>query len=159
MLKSRLIHPELLRALGAAGHGAKVLLADGNYPLSTKSPASATRVHLNVAPGLVTVTDLLDPLVSAIPVEAAEVMVPAAGPEPPIFEQFRRILAGASTAPGTGPARLELTRLSRQAFYEAASAPDVAVAIATGERRIYANLLLTIGVVDPAEPEHEARSG
>ena len=150
MLKSRLIHPELLRALAAAGHGAKVLLADGNYPLSTRSPPTATRVYLNVAPGLVTVTDLLDPLVSAIPIEAAEVMVPADGPEPPIFEEFRRVLAQASTAPGTGPDRLELTALSRSAFYQAASAPEVALAIATGERRIYANLLLTIGVVDPA---------
>jgi L-fucose mutarotase len=150
MLKSRLIHPELLRALGAAGHGAKVLLADGNYPLSTRSPASAARVYLNVAPGLVTVTDLLDALVSAIPIEAAEVMVPADGPEPPIFAQFRGILARASTAPGTGPDHLELTALSRTDFYAAASAPEVALAIATGERRIYANLLLTIGVVNPA---------
>ena len=41
--------------------------------------------------------------------------------------------------------------------YEAASAPDVAVAIATGERRIYANLLLTIGVVAPdASPDPAA---
>jgi L-fucose mutarotase len=27
-------HPELLRAIGGAGHGAKILLADGNYPHS-----------------------------------------------------------------------------------------------------------------------------
>ena len=87
---------------------------------------------------------------SAIPIEAAEVMVPADGPEPPIFEEFRRILARASSAPATGPDRLELTALSRSAFYQAASAPEVALAIATGERRINANLLLTIGVVDPA---------
>jgi len=149
MLKSRLNHPELLRALGASGHGAKVLLADGNYPLSTRSPAGAARVYLNVAPGLVSVTDLLDPLVDTIPIEAAEVMVPEGGPEPPIFAEFRRILARATTAPGTGPERLELRRLGRTAFYEAASAPEVALAVATGERRIYANLLLTIGVVDP----------
>src|SRR6185295_14197047 len=103
----------------------------------------------NVAPGLVTVTDLLAPLVATIPIEAAEVMVPAEGPEPPIFAQFRSILARASTAPGTGPARVELAALSREQFYEAASAPAVALAIATGERRIYANVLLTIGVVDP----------
>ena len=150
MLKGRLLHPELLRALGAAGHGAKVLLADGNYPVGTKAPVGAARVYLNLAPGIVTVTDVLDVLVAAIPIEAAEVMLPADGAEPPIFAEFRRILAGASTAPGTGPERLELTALSRQGFYEAASAPEVALAIATGERRIYANLLLTIGVVDPA---------
>ncbi|HEV8634371.1 MAG TPA: RbsD/FucU family protein [Chloroflexota bacterium] len=149
MLKGRLLHPELLRALGAAGHGAKLLLADGNYPVGTKAPAAAARVYLNLAPGIVTVTDVLDVLVAAIPVEAAEVMVPESGPEPPIFEEFRRILKGATTAPGTGPAELVLSRLSRQGFYEAASSPDVAVAVATGERRIYANILLTIGVVAP----------
>ena len=115
-----------------------------------RSPATATRVYLNVAPGLVSVTDLLEPLVGAIPIEAAEVMVPAEGPEPPIFAEFRRILARASTAAGTGPERLELSALGRSAFYQAASADDVALAVATGERRVYANLLLTIGVVDPA---------
>ena len=156
MLKGRLLHPELLRALGAAGHGAKVLLADGNYPVGTKTPASAARVYLNLAPGIVTVTDVLDVLVGAIPIEAAEVMVPESGPEPPIFGEFRRILERATTpsvletaAPGTGPAALGLSRLSRDGFYQAASSPDVALAVATGERRIYANILLTIGVVAP----------
>jgi len=33
------------------------------------------------------------------------------------------------------------------AFYEAAHHGDVALVIQTGEQRIYANLLLTIGVV------------
>jgi len=149
MLKGRLLHPELLRALGAAGHGAKVLLADGNYPVGTKAPVGAARVYLNLAPGIVTVTDVLDVLVAAIPIEAAEVMMPDSGPEPPIFEELRRILKAATTAPGTGPAELGLTRLSRTGFYDAASSPDVAVAIATGERRIYANILLTIAVVAP----------
>jgi L-fucose mutarotase len=65
-------------------------------------------------------------------------MSPAAGDEPPVFAEFRRLLPG-----------MELSSLSRFDFYEAAEAPDVALAIATGERRIYANLLLTIGVVAP----------
>ena len=135
MLKGRLIHPELLRALGSAGHGAKVLLADGNYPVGTKAPPSAARVYLNLAPGLLTVTDVLGVLVHAIPVEAAEVMVPADGPEPPIFADFRRLLD------------VELSSLGRHEFYDAACSPDVAVVVATGESRIYANLLLTVGVV------------
>ena len=135
MLKGRLIHPELLRALGGAGHGAKVLIADGNYPVGTKAPASAARVYLNLAPGLLTVTDVLGVLVDAIPIEAAEVMVPAEGPEPPIFAEFRRALD------------VPLVSLGRHEFYDAASSPDVAVVVATGESRIYANLLLTIGVV------------
>ena len=145
MLKSRLIHPELAGALAAAGHGAKVLLADGNYPLSTRTPPDAARVYLNLAPGVVSVTQALEVLLTAIPVEAAEVMVPADGPEPAVFGEFRRLLgaAGRGGAPDLAP-------LEREAFYAAASAPDVAVAVATGEGRLYANLLLTIGVVPPA---------
>jgi L-fucose mutarotase len=149
MLKGRLLHPDLTRALAAAGHGAKILLADGNYPVSTKSPTTAARIYLNLSPGIVAATDVLAALVPAIPIEAAEVMVPDSGPEPPIFAEFRRLLQDATTAPGTGPEQVHLTKLSRLAFYDAASQPDVAIAVATGERRIYANLLLTIGVVDP----------
>ena len=33
MLKTRLLHPGILQALGESGHGAQVLIADGNYPL------------------------------------------------------------------------------------------------------------------------------
>jgi L-fucose mutarotase/ribose pyranase (RbsD/FucU family) len=33
MLKTRLLHPEILASLGAASQGAEVLIADGNYPL------------------------------------------------------------------------------------------------------------------------------
>jgi L-fucose mutarotase len=149
MLRGRLTHPELLHALAGAGHGAKVLLADGNYPVGTKAPAGAARVYLNLTPGVVSVTDVLAVLVEAIPIEAAEVMVPASGPEPPIFAEFWRLLEGAATAPGTGPDRLSTRALSRDGFYAAASSPDVAVVVATGERRIYANILLTIGVVAP----------
>jgi L-fucose mutarotase len=156
MLKGRLLHPELVKALAAAGHGAKVLLADGNYPVSTKTPPGAARIYLNLAPGIVTVTDVLAVLVESIPIEAAEVMVPDAGPEPPIFEDFRRLLRQATTMGRTG-GELPLRPLSRQAFYAAASSEDVAVAVATGERRVYANLLLTIGVVSPDDASAGSR--
>jgi L-fucose mutarotase len=139
MLKTRLLHPEILAALGSAGHGAKVLIPDGNYPFSTRSHPLARRVYLNLAPGLVTVTDVLSLLVEAIPVEAAEVMMPESGGEPPIFQEFRRIL----------PANVPLKHLGRFPFYDVASSPDTALVIATGEQRIYANILLTIGVVPP----------
>jgi len=35
VLRSPLIHPPLLAALGAAGHGGRVLIADANYSHST----------------------------------------------------------------------------------------------------------------------------
>nr|PZN32891.1 MAG: RbsD or FucU transport [Chloroflexota bacterium] len=138
MLRYRLIHPEILAALGTAGHGSQILIADGNYPFVTGSPPSARRVYLNLAPGLVNVTDVLAALADAVPIEAAHVMVPDTGPEPPIFAEFRALLPG-----------LELQALGRFPFYEAARGPNTALVIATGERRVYANILLTIGVVPP----------
>jgi L-fucose mutarotase len=135
--------------LGGAGHGAKVLLADGNYPIGTKAPPRAARIYLNLSPGVVPVTDVLEALVDTIPIEAAEVMVPDEGRDPPIFAEFRRILKRSTTALPLQSGDLPLTPLSRFAFYDAASQADVAIAVSTGERRIYANILLTIGVVDP----------
>ncbi len=140
MLTYQLLHPEILRALGEAGHGAQVLIADGNYPLITRSNPAARRVYLNLAPDLVKVTDVLAVLVGAISIEAAHVMTPDEGPEPPIFAEFRALLPGVA-----------LTPLGRFPFYETARGPDLALAIATAERRIYANILLTIGVVPPLQ--------
>jgi L-fucose mutarotase len=139
LLKSVLLQPEILRALASGGHGAQVLIADGNYPASTQGAPNAARVYLNLSPGLLTVTDVLRVLVTAIPIEAAHVMQPADGSEPPIFEEFRQLLPGG----------LALQALDRFAFYAASCQPSVCLVIATGEQRIYANILLTIGVVPP----------
>jgi L-fucose mutarotase len=138
MLKTRLLHPQILAALGEAGHGAQVLIADGNYPLATRSNPAAHQVFLNLEPGKLTVTDVLAVIAEAIPVEAAHVMGPDDASEPSIYADFRRILPGS-----------ELNRLGRFEFYEMARGTDCALAISTGEQRIYANILLTIGVVKP----------
>ena len=141
MLKGQLIHPQILGALGRAGHGSQVLIADGNYPFRTKLGPNAELVSLNLSPGLVTVPQVLDALLTAMPVEAAYVMDPQGAMDTPaIWGEFRQSLdrAGAS---------VELSPLERFAFYEAASGPDLALTIATGEQRVFANLLLTIGVV------------
>src|SRR5579859_2726120 len=141
MLHYRLTHPQILAALGQAGHGSQVLIADGNYPFHTGSNAHAPHVYLNLAPGVVTATEVLATLADAIPIESARVMMPDSGEEPAIFTEFRALL----------PHGLELFRLSRFDFYAAARGPDLALMIATGERRVYANLLLTVGVRAPEE--------
>lgn len=140
MLKGTLIHPEILGTLGTLGHGAKVLISDGNYPIQTKIGPKARCVYLNLSPGITTVTQVLEALLSAMPLEAAQVMLPHDGPEPPIFSEFRTII-------GASGAQVDLEGLGRFAFYDAASGPDVGLGIHTAESRIYANILLTIGVV------------
>ena len=140
MLKGKLLHPEILCVLGQSGHGSKVLIADGNYPFNTGSPPAAAKVFLNLMPGFPKVPEVLEALASAIPIEAATVMLPPDGSSCRIHEEFARLL----------PAGLGLTEKKRQEFYEAAKSPDTALVIATGEQRRFANLLLTIGVIKEA---------
>ena len=115
-----------------------MLIADGNYPFRTGANLAARHVFLNLRRGLVTVTDVLEVLAATVPIEAAEVMRPDEGPEPEVFAAFRAALPG-----------LDLRVHPRRAFYDRARQPDVGVVVATGEARVFANLLLTIGVVPP----------
>jgi L-fucose mutarotase len=136
MLKTKLTHPGILAALGSMGHGSMVLIADGNFPFGTHTNPAAAHVYLNLRPGLVSATDALQAVVSAIPVEAAHVMQPNDGSTPDIFAEFGALLPGQ-----------ELQRVERFAFYDLGRRSEVGLVIATGEARVYANIMLTIGVV------------
>jgi L-fucose mutarotase len=137
MLKTKLLHPVILEALGSNGHGAKVLISDGNYPASTGVPATAKKVFLNLAPGMLSVVDVLKVIAETIPVESALVMTPPDGAEQPIHKEFKEILGN----------DVPLVSTKRFEFYTEAKSPDTCLVIATGEIRRFANILLTIGVV------------
>ena len=141
MMKYRLIHPQLLGALGRAGHGSRILIADSNYPHITGAPPQAERVFLNLAPGLVSATDVLKVLLDAIPVEAAYAMLMEDEQEAPIVAEFRAML----------PTGAEFKTFERFAYYDQVKSPDTILVIATGEQRLYANLLLVVGVVTPED--------
>jgi len=134
MLKTTCIHPEIMKVLSLCGHGDKILIADGNYPLNSKS-GDAAKVYLGLTSGKPEVTEVLKVLKGVINVEKAEVMVPD-GELPPIFEEFAQILDG-----------MKLEKLGRYEFYDACCQPAVRLAISTGEKRIFANILITISVV------------
>lgn len=136
MIRGPITHPQLLAALGQSGHGTKLLIADGNYPFRTGTAADALTIYLNLRRGLVSVTDVLSAVAEAVPLESAEVMVPDEGPDPEIFRDFARLLPD-----------VPIVRHPRFDFYDRAREPDVGIVVATGEARIYANILLTIGVV------------
>ena len=85
-----------------------------------------------------------------IPIEKAEVMqYDTSGPygltqDPPIWNEFLQILHNSAND-------ITLTRVKRFDFYELAGKPDVCLTIATGEQRIWANVLLTVGVIKPPQ--------
>ena len=144
MLKHTLIHPEINRILGRAGHHSKVLIADGNYPAYNTLGPNAELVSLNLSPGVVTCTQVLRALISAMPIDAANTMgIPADDPyaqsgEPPIWDEYRQIIKGAGLS-------LQLEPIQKWDFYEVVSSSDHVLTIQTGDQSLWANLLLTMG--------------
>jgi L-fucose mutarotase len=137
MLRTGLIHPQILEALGAAGHGSLVLISDGNFPSLTGPQREARRVYLNLRPGMVTVTDVLQTLIKVSPIEHAVLMAPDGGGTPPVQAEVIALLG-----PGT-----TVDTVARHQFYAATRTDDLALVIVTGDERWYANVLLTIGSV------------
>lgn len=145
MLKHQLLHPEINAVLGRAGHHAKVLIADGNYPSSTAIGPHAQLVSLNLCPGVVTVSQVLETLLTAIPVEEIHTMgIPPDDPyaqkgEPPVWADYRRIITAAGLS-------LQLDPISKWDFYEAVASRDHVLTIQTADRALWANVLLSLGV-------------
>lgn len=134
MLKTKLINPDIMREIVKCGHGDKILITDGNYPLESKT-GNAVKLYPVLTKDCPTATQVLDAILSVINVEAAEVMAPDDGTVPEIFAEFSEMLPG-----------IEFKKHSRYGFYDAASDEDVRIAILSGESRIYANILLTVGI-------------
>lgn len=144
MLKSTLIHPEILRVVARAGHHAKVLIADGNYPASTKRGPNAEVVSLNLSPGIVTVSQVLSALLTAVPIDHLNTMgIPPDDPyalkgEPPVWAEYRRIISESA-------ASLSLEPVLKWDFYKQVESPDHVLTIQTADQALWANVLLTIG--------------
>ncbi len=137
MLKTQLLHPQILEALASSGHFSQVLIADGNYPVATCSNPLSKKVFLNLAPGVLNCTQVLSVIMDAVPIQEATVMESPEDYKPLIHDEYRTML-GEDVA---------LSSLERWSFYDKIKSPDTSLIIATGEQRRFANLLLTIGVV------------
>lgn len=137
MLTTKLIHPEILQALAGSGHFSQVLIADGNYPILSGTNPATKRVFLNLAPGMVNAIDVLSAVLSVIPVQEATTMSPPDDFHPGIHDEYKAMLDD----------DLKWTEMERWSFYDKIKSPDTTLAIATGEQRRFANLLLTVGVV------------
>ena len=143
MLKSidPLLSPDLLYVLRAMGHGDEIAVVDANYPAQSAGPEV---VRLDAADA----TRALDAVLSVLPLDTfvAEAcwrmeVVGDADAEQPIFAEFRAVLAKRE-----GP-EFKLGRLERFAFYERAR--HCFAIVATGERRLYGNVILKKGIVPP----------
>ena len=135
MIKTEIIHPDLLQALAQCGHKANILIADANYSLLTNSSLRARIIYLNFSPGLISSVVILQKMLGYINIEKAVLMSCPDDFDNTIAREYRTLLAE-STA---------VEYVTREAFYALAKSSDTLLVVASGETRRFANILLTVG--------------
>lgn len=131
--------PELLAILRGMGHGDEIVISDANFP------ATSNAKRLLRLDGLTT-SDVLEAVLSVMPLDSF-VETPANGMQvvgkpdeiPPAIADFQSIIDRSAGFPVT------VGRIERHAFYERAR--TCFAVVATSDRRLYANLILTKGVI------------
>ncbi|GIX00616.1 MAG: transporter [Pirellulaceae bacterium] len=145
MLRTTLLHPDILRICATAGHHSKILIADGNYPAASKIGPRAELISLQLMPGIPTVAQVLDAILSTVPIDGFNTMgidpsdEYAFDGDPPVWNDFRQILAKHGV-------QRELVPIQKWDFYEAVSSADHVLTIQTADQALWANLLLSVGV-------------
>ena len=132
--------PELLAILRAMGHGDEIVIADANFPAASQA-RNLVRADGVDAVRMTRAISALMPLDDFVPAAAFRMAVVDA-PEtvPPIAAEFAKALAAGDYE---GP----IEPIERAAFYDRARRAFAVVA--TGEIRLYGNLILKKGVIRP----------
>ena len=148
MLRTALLHPDILRICARAGHHAKILIADGNYPASSKIGPKAELVCLQLSSGIPTVAQVLRALIEVLPIDYFNTMgidpsdEYAQKEDPPVWAEFRKILTEAGST-------RQLVPIMKWDFYAAVASDDHVLTIQTADQALWANLLLGVGVRTP----------
>lgn len=137
-----LLGPDLLSVLRAMGHGDEIAIVDGNYP----AEQDAARLVRCDGHGVVPV---LDAILSVLPVDdfVPEALFRASVKgDPALADPVHREIEAvcARRAPGR-----RVVALSGPDFYARVKAAHAVVA--TGERRLYGNVIVRKGVIHPEE--------
>lgn len=144
MLKNipAILSPELLKTLCEMGHSDRIVIADGNFPAESMGKnAKVIRCDGHGVPELLDAILTLFPLDTYVekPVSLMAVMEGDTA-ETPIWDEYKAIISkhderGAQT----------VGEIERFDFYE--QAKTAYAIVATGEKAIYANIMLQKGVV------------
>lgn len=134
-----ILPPELLKVLMEMGHGDEIVLADGNFPAASMANKLVRCDGHNIPELLEAVLKLypLDPYVES-PVALMEV-VPGDPVETPIWKVYKDIVNQ------NEPENNGFEHIERFAFYERAK--KAYAIVSTGEKALYANIILKKGVV------------
>lgn len=138
MLKGvpKIISPELLKALCEMGHGDELVIADANFP------CNSVNSHVIRADGI-SGTDMLKAILKLIPTDTyvdSNILLMKTingDPTPEIWKDYEKIAQSDKDA--------KVEKIERTVFYE--KAKNAYLVIATGEKRIYANVIVRKGVI------------
>lgn len=150
MLKTTLLHPDILRACARAGHHSKILIADGNYPAASKIGPRAELICLQLSPGIPTVAQVLKAILAEVPIDVFNTMgidetdEYAQKEDPPVWNEYRKILKESGS-------NRQLEPIKKWDFYSAVQSEDHVLTIQTADQALWANLLLSVGVRKPDE--------
>ncbi len=135
-----LLGPELLRVLRAMGHGDEIAIVDANYP-AEEHAKRLIRMDGHDAPRLV------DAILSVMPVDdlvAEAVFRPVAFGDP---ERMEPVFGDFTAAVMKHEPERRIVPLIGADFYNRVKAAFAVVA--SGERRLYGNLIIRKGVIRP----------
>ena len=137
-----ILSPELLKVLCEMGHSDRLVISDGNFPAESMGKnAIVIRCDGHGVPELLDAILTVFPLDTYVdkPVNLMQVM-PGDPVETPIWDVYKEIIAKHDPRGADAVGEIE-----RFAFYE--EAKQVYCIIATGEKALYANIMLQKGVV------------
>lgn len=134
-----IISPELIKILMEMGHGDEIVLADGNFP-SASCAERLVRCDGHDIPELLDAVLKFFPLdtYSEAPVSLMAV-VPGDTVKPVIWDEYKKIVESHESKAN------KMEFVERFAFYERAK--NAYAVVATGEKALYANIILKKGVV------------
>lgn len=134
-----LLSPDLLAILRGMGHGDEIAIVDANFPAESNAQRLVRLDGISATSALKAISSVLplDTYVKA-PVHTMEVVGDAAA-VPPIVAEFRKI------ASDSADFDVEFGTLERNAFYERSR--NAFAIVATGETRLYGNVILGKGVI------------
>ena len=144
MLKNipAILSPELLKTLCEMGHSDRIKIADGNFPAESMGKnCKVIRADGHGVPELLDAILTLFPLDTYVekPVNLMQVM-PGDTAKTPIWDEYKAIVAKHDERGNNAIGQIE-----RFEFYELAK--TAYAIIATGEKAVYANIMLQKGVV------------
>jgi L-fucose mutarotase len=135
-----LLSPELLHALAAMGHGDTLAIVDANFPACAMARRLVRLDGIDAPRALRAVLSLLP--VDSFVERPIAVMQVVGNPteQPDVVREFRDIARGEQATP-------EFDALERFVFYDRVR--EAFAVVATGERRLYGNVIIRKGVIGP----------